>query len=349
MEFEESTAPQPMDMTQATMGLDEGMAAVELCMEAVLRQEGHDPLEQMARQHLSTGGKRLRARLALMAAAAVGQPLSHAAPLAAACELLHNATLIHDDLQDGDTVRRGQPALWAQHGAAQAINAGDLLLMLPFLALERAPCPEAIRWRLAASLARRSARTACGQSLEQSLLDQQLLHWDAYLLSASGKTGAFFALPVEGAALLAGLDPRRAAAIGDAVLPLGVLFQVQDDVLDLYGDKGRGKRGNDLREGKVSALVVAHLERHPGDTQALLDVLRAPRGVTSDADVARLSRLFIEGGALDAVAQRAHDLYQQVLQAPPLLELPRLHALVIEVANTLYRPLERASAQARPL
>jgi geranylgeranyl diphosphate synthase type I len=345
MEAEETAATlAPERDARKKKTLHDDMAAVERCIHEVLKAHAHDPLEAIALEHLDTGGKRLRARLALSACAALGLSPLHGAPLAAACELLHNATLIHDDLQDGDTMRRGRPAVWARHGAAQAINAGDLLLMLPFLALEHAHCDDGTRWRLTASLARRAARTACGQSLEQCLLEQQLLHWDAWELSASGKTGAFFALPFEGAALMAGLDAHAAAAIGDAVLPLGVLFQLQDDILDLYGDKGREQRGNDLREGKISALVVAHLDLHPADTADVLDVLRAPRLATRDEDVARLSARFVDGGALAVAAQRARDLYQRTLHAPPLLAHPALHALAIEIADTIYRPLERASA-----
>ena len=84
----------------------------------------------------------------------------------AACELLHNATLIHDDLQDGDAVRRGQPALWARHGAAQAINAGDLLLMLPYAALAKMRALAPAVAALSACISRRTVATACGQAIE---------------------------------------------------------------------------------------------------------------------------------------------------------------------------------------
>src|SRR5690349_12844089 len=93
--------------------------------------------------HLETGGKRLRARLALAATAALGADSRGAIGWAAACEMLHNATLIHDDLQDGDRVRRGKPTAWVRYGQNQAINGGDLMLILPFAAIGevRAPAP----------------------------------------------------------------------------------------------------------------------------------------------------------------------------------------------------------------
>ena len=98
-----------------------------------------DPAAAMVCEHLDTGGKRLRARLALASCQALGGTAEDAVDWAAAVELLHNASLIHDDIQDGDRTRRGRPALWTKYGAAQAINTGDLLLMLPFRALNRYP------------------------------------------------------------------------------------------------------------------------------------------------------------------------------------------------------------------
>jgi geranylgeranyl diphosphate synthase type I len=354
MMTQQETTAQPTATTRRraalweNAALGEGLQAMTRCVEELVVAECYDPLQRIILEHLETGGKQLRGRLALASAAALGLKPVEAAPLAAACELLHNATLIHDDLQDGDEVRRGRPAVWARYGVAQAINAGDLLLMLPTLALERLSCPDRTKWHLAASLARRSARTASGQSLEQCLLEHQLLTWDAYQLSARGKTGAFFGLPVEGAALLAGFSPSEAAALADAMLPLGVLFQIQDDVLDLYGDKGRGVAGNDLREGKVSALVVAHLALHPDEVEDLLGVLRAPRHATTEEDVERLSRRFIEGGALDAIVHHARELHRQVIEAPCLRAAPGLHALAVELAETIFRPLERACAKVTP-
>ncbi|MEO1174347.1 MAG: polyprenyl synthetase family protein, partial [Myxococcota bacterium] len=120
----------------------------------------------IVREHLSTGGKRIRARLALAAADALGATADSSIPWAAACELLHNATLIHDDLQDGDELRRGQPTAWVRHGMPSAINAGDLLLVLPTLAIERVPLSADVRWHLSRALAYEATRVIRGQVAE---------------------------------------------------------------------------------------------------------------------------------------------------------------------------------------
>lgn len=298
-----------------------------------------EPLRSMVLQHLETGGKFVRATIALRAAQALGHEPGTLVPIAAACELLHNATLVHDDLQDGDTVRRGQPSVWVRHGEAQAINVGDAMLMLPTLALEQTDLVPSVRWYVASAFARRAAETAGGQSLELELLGRHWLDRHSYLRAAIGKSGPFFALPVEAASLAVGYEPTRARAIGDAILSLGALFQVRDDILDLFGDKGRGQVGNDLREGKVSALIVTHLERCPGDRDALVALLERPRDQTTDEEVAVWCQRFVDSGALADACAWARELVAELHQAPALAVEPGLRALVTATAAKIAEPI----------
>ncbi|MCB9680043.1 MAG: polyprenyl synthetase family protein [Alphaproteobacteria bacterium] len=301
------------------------LAAVERCMLDLVGQHGQGLAGRMAREHLGTGGKRLRAGLALASARALGVDVVEAVPWAAACELLHNASLVHDDLQDGDTVRRSRPTIWTVYGADQAINAGDLLLMLPTLAIGDLDVADALKWRLASCLARHGARTAAGQAQEMALRALDRLDFDSYLTAASGKTAGLFGLPVEGAALLAGHSDTDAQRLARPFEVLGLVYQLIDDVVDLYGDKGRNEIGADIREGKVSALVVAHLARHPHDRIWLAGVLRTPREQTTDDMVERAVARFAEGGALDDVLLRIRTLAAEVdgsdLEAEPDLRL----------------------------
>jgi geranylgeranyl diphosphate synthase type I len=288
------------------------MALVERFMDDLVERHAEGTCAAMVREHLATGGKRLRAALALDAFRALGGQPADAVAWAAACELLHNASLVHDDLQDGDRVRRGAPALWTTWGAHQAINAGDLMLMLPTLALEHLETSGERKWALAQCVARYAARTACGQSNEMSLRGDVLMDREAYVRSASGKTAGLFGMPVEGAALLAGRSVNEARRLARPFETLGLLFQVQDDVLDLFGEKGRGEVGADVREGKISALAVAHVELHPEDRLWLASILRTPRERTSDEAVAEVIARFADGGALDVVLRRIRTLEESV-------------------------------------
>ena len=285
-----------------------GLAEVERLMRDLASTSPDDIAAEMVAFHLDAGGKRLRARLALAALAAFGVPRARGYAWAAACELVHNATLVHDDLQDRDERRRGQPTVWARYGDAQAVNAGDLMLMLPFLAVAAVPADVATRWALAESLARATAAVVRGQAAEQQLPMRADLAWGDYERVVSGKTSALFELPVLGAALLADELPARASALARPFRTLGVIFQMQDDVLDLYGDKGRGLLGSDIYEGKVSCLVVEHLSRRPGERDDVMRILRLPRAATAGADVTRLIASFRQSGALGAVLARMRDL-----------------------------------------
>lgn len=298
-----------------------------------------DAAGAMVRGHLATGGKRLRARLALAALDVLGVGRERGIGWAAACELLHNATLVHDDLQDGDRTRRGHPTVWAQHGEAQAVNVGDLLLMLPFLALEHAETSPAVRWLLARALAEHAAAVARGQVEELQLAGVKKVGWQGYRRAVAGKTSALFELPVEGAALLAGRSERDAHDLAEAFCHLGVLFQLQDDVLDLYGDKGRERPGSDLREGKISALVVEHLALHPGDSGWLRQLLAAPRDATPDHEVDAAITRFREGGALAAVLRRIEQEAEAALGCSGLPQEPGLRDLAAELVEVTLAPI----------
>jgi geranylgeranyl diphosphate synthase type I len=212
--------------------------------------------------------------------------------------------------------------------------------MLPFLAVGADHNLDgALRGALSTCLARHAAQTVRGQSLEMDLLTLSLVQPGPYLRAVAGKTGGLFALPVEGSALIAGLSPQEAEAIGEAFSQLGVLFQLQDDVLDLWGDKGRGRKGVDLEEGKVSALVVAHLERCPEDTESLLDLLRTPRERCPRARVDEFIARFEQSGARDDVMAQIRHLREAVISAPALARHPGLRELAGELVMVACAPL----------
>jgi len=325
----------PLPGLNAHTGLDE----VEAMMLALGVGKRLARAGVMAQELLATGGKRVRARLALAAGEALGLQRDDLIAWAAACELLHNATIVHDDIQDGDMHRRGEPTTWVRHGVPQAINAGDLLLMLPFRALEQLEATDQTRWRLSRAIARSAEAAVRGQSFEMDLLGGGRFSWDDWTRAASGKTGALLALPVEGAAILAGLDAATSARLGAEFATLGLIFQLNDDILDISSAKGR-PAGSDLAAGKVSALVVAHLAAHPEDTVWLNTLLTRPRGHVAPEDVALALQKFClsSGGAVEAVRARADALGQSIRTSQTLRAIPDLHALAIDLLTTLVRP-----------
>ncbi|MED5465253.1 MAG: polyprenyl synthetase family protein [Myxococcota bacterium] len=304
--------------------------------------ELHDVVGPMAVEHLATGGKRLRARLALAAAKGLGLEAREAIPWAASCELLHNATLIHDDLQDGDRVRRGAPTVWVAHGSVQAINAGDLMWTTPYTSVDELGegFSAEVKFRLCQVLGRYSASVIRGQAVEYFMTTGGITDIDFYHQAIRGKTSALFELPVVGAAILAGHSQERALRIAEPFTNLGMLFQMQDDVLDLFGDKGRGETGADLREGKISALVVEHLALHPEDAPKLLDLLNTPREQTLDAQVEETIEAFRTGGALAGVLARIEAEAARSLSSDVWEEHPELKEVLQDLVDVILKPIE---------
>jgi geranylgeranyl diphosphate synthase, type I len=300
-----------------------------------------DPAGTLASHHLRSGGKRVRARLALVAAELLGFHEDVIA-WAAACELLHNASLIHDDIQDGDRMRRDRPSIWATHGTSWAISVGDLMLMLPWVALNHLSCDEATRWRLARALASRAQATARAQAVEIEINSRYLTDWFLWRDTAEGKTGELLALPVEGAALLAGHTEKKCREISNAFRGLGLAYQLWNDLEDFQAHV-TGDTGSDLRSGRLNGVVLGHLRLWPDDRDLVVSLLRSHR----DADIAALVARLIECGVVEGVIAQIAELTARVLASQALVALPALQSLALELAGDLGR-LHGSSSSGEP-
>ena len=197
-----------------------------------------------ALHHLQAGGRRIRARLALDAAAHLGLDARTAITLATTCELLHNASLIHDDLQDQDEQRRGRQTVWKSWGADVALCAGDLLLSSAYAALAELDDPAHLA-PMMKTIHLRTAAAIHGQAADIAHRTTPVETTDAYLRIVAGKSGALLSLPLELALLAAGnaaaCTQARAAAEAFAIG-----YQIADDLDDLEKDAGQDGRAPTL-------------------------------------------------------------------------------------------------------
>ncbi len=301
-------------------------------------------LVEMCAYHLSTGGKRLRALLPLAVAEALGERAERLIPFGAACELLHNATLVHDDLQDGDTTRRGHDAVWVKYGEARAINLGDAMLYWTLLLVGQLDAPPAQREQLSSRLLRETIRVVDGQEREFLLKDADDPLEGDYFRMVEGKTSGLFALPIAGAAQFCGADDDLVEALETAAGHLGVLFQIQDDVLDLYADKGREHRGTDICEGKISALVIHFLNTAPADKATWLrDILDAPRDQVSLEQIDEVATAFREHGSLEYALHEIERRRSLALDDATIEAHPAVNMLVRGIADVFLKPIESVS------
>jgi len=204
------------------------LESVEVLMHRLL---GRGPVADAARYHLAAGGGRSRAEIALLASSALDIDPDASMACAAVTELLHNASLVHDDLQDGDDMRRGRPAVWVRYGKATAISAGDLLLSAGYAALVQHPHPAAA----IAMTHEAVAATTRGQALD---LAAEPATFELYVRIATAKSGPLVALPMR-LVLLAGGVPGDAAA-ARAGRSLALAYQIIDDLADRVLDRQRG-------------------------------------------------------------------------------------------------------------
>jgi geranylgeranyl diphosphate synthase type I len=210
------------------------------------------------------GGKLLRPALVCFTCEALGGEVERALPLACALELVHNFSLVHDDIQDGDALRRGRPAVWRAFGTPQAINAGDALLVMAFREALAAELPPGIVVAAQRALSSATLRMIEGQVMDLELAGAARAGVGDYLAMARRKTGALLGCALELGALAAGREDlaRDHYELGEA---LGLAFQIRDDILGIWGDPAlTGKpAGSDLANRKRSWPVVYALQRSP--------------------------------------------------------------------------------------
>ena len=322
---------------------DEFLNEVERLIERSLVHNSLGKLRTMAFKHFEAKGKMLRPLFIRDLALSLNLDLRFVLPWAVTCEILHNATLIHDDLQDGDEVRRGMPTIWKKYGAEQAINLGDFLLIIAPQSLINSPI--ACKNELLHLFTVMSSRVVAGQVEEfelNKLQNQQDLH-QQYLQCIAGKTSSLFSGLALGVGLIAGVSKENLNFLESIFFQLGHIFQIQDDILDFYGNKLRGEKGCDIKEGKVSFLIVNYLDRNPEDFAILSRILHKKRGETTEDDLETVERLFHKNNnldhCLDHLQRRVHDLRAH----PGLRSNQVLSSMVDSLIEKILLPIEELS------
>ena len=241
-------------------------------------------LDEQGRPSEGAAGKALRPTLCLLICEALGGSIRTALPAAAAVELLHNASLIHDDIQDGDRERRHRPAVWALWGAAQALNAGNALASLATLSLQRlsqAGVPATQRLRAHQLLHETCLSLVAGQCLDLGFERRLDVTVPEYLAMAERKTAATIACALEMGGLLAGAAEPSLRALRRCGRSFGLAFQIGDDLLGIYGDPaatGKPVGGDILRRKKTLPVVYALEHASPAAQRRLAEIYAAPPG-----------------------------------------------------------------------
>jgi geranylgeranyl diphosphate synthase, type I len=273
-------------------------------------------------------GKRIRPTLCLLACEAVGGDPRKALPTAAAIELIHTFTLIHDDIMDEDLVRRGRPTVAAIWGNPIAITAGDGLFALAFGAIARNATVPGVSQAAAMRLVERASETCLGlcQGQTMDLLLEQDDHptIEGYMEMIRLKTGVLLEFALEAGATLGGGTREQVETIRRFGAPLGMAFQIKDDLLNLVGSQDvLGKpRGSDIVRGKRTLIVVHALDNlDRQDGRRLWTILNQPERKIGPAEVQEALDLLRAAGSLDHAERVAEGLVDEARTA--LRSLPQ--------------------------
>ncbi len=280
------------------------------------------PLYSMMRYHMgwenSSGqreghgvGKRLRGLLCLFVCEAVGGEYRKALPAAAAVELVHNFSLVHDDIQDNSPLRRHRPTVWSLWKRSQAINVGDGLYTLgslTFLRLTQQGIEQSRILRGICLLDEACLGLCDGQYLDISFQDCWDVGVDSYLQMVEKKTGALMGCAMEIGALLGTHDETTISKFGQCGRKLGQAYQIKDDELDFWGESATGKSASlDIKNRKISLPIAYFLDK--ADPQAREELIRIYQGEeVGDEEIQRVLNL-LQGVNAQGFAQQLAEKF----------------------------------------
>jgi geranylgeranyl diphosphate synthase type I len=307
---------------------------------------GVEDLYDIQRQFLEGGGKRWRPTLSMLVHASLGGSAETVLPFAAGVELVHNFSLIHDDIEDGDRSRRGKPTLWVLHGEAKAINIGDNMLNKAYEATtnlyDRGVSAEKTLWCIRI-LCKAAVILSEGQAMEMNFLERWDVTEEEYIEMVWRKTGVLVSSAVAGGAYLADAEDSIVEAMMDYGRLIGPAFQIIDDVLNLSGDYDSYQKeiGGDIREGKKTLMVIHLLQNESeSERERTKEILAKPRTKTTREDCRYVLELMDSYESIeyarDIANKRIDGALEKLLSLPDSRERNMLKQLTNFLVNRDY-------------
>ncbi|MBI5927961.1 MAG: polyprenyl synthetase family protein [Chloroflexi bacterium] len=264
-------------------------------------------------------GKQIRPLLTLLSCGAMGGQPEDALAMAAGIELIHNFSLIHDDVMDNSDLRRGRPTVWKQWGVNQAINAGDGAYGISFQMVAETDVPNLDPQTIVYAeriLAKACVDTVKGQMLDISFESRDDVQADEYRLMVELKTGPLLGAALAGGAIFAGAPISQADTLVAIGRHLGIAFQIQDDVLGIWGKpEETGKSASDDLTAKKKSLPILWAYEHlAADVVVeLRELYQHPAPLPTDI-TARLYDILTADGVQEAIQAEAQSHYTEVVQ-----------------------------------
>lgn len=294
-----------------------------------------ETLHAASKHLISAGGKKIRPALVLLTTEAVGGPTEAACKTAAAVELIHTFSLIHDDIMDEDDMRRGKPSVHALWGEPMAILAGDILFSLAFELVAQTHLEDVPSKRVVDAL--NTVVDACikiceGQACDMGFEGKFDVREEEYLGMIYKKTAALIAAATKSGAILGGGNDEQVEALAEYGKLIGMAFQIQDDYLDVVSDEAElGKPvGSDIVEGKMTLMVVHTLAAAtPEDKEELIYIL----GSGDESNTQRAIDIFNKYGSIEYTRDIAQDNVKRAKELLDVLDDSEAKEALFELAD----------------
>jgi len=290
-------------------------------LEEYLKSGQPKSLYDAARHLPLAGGKRLRPCISMLSCDAVGGDVKRVMPFAVALELIHNFTLVHDDIMDKSNLRRNMPTVHVKFGESTAIMAGDLLFAKAFEVMHSIFGDPSVFKEVDFGLVLCIREICEGQQMDMEFERRQDVLEEEYLEMIRRKTAVLFKFAAEGGAILGGGTREEIKALSEYGESLGLAFQIRDDYLDMSSDEGTlGKDiGNDIRNGKKTLIAVRSISNAVGDDKKLLEKIFG-NGDASEQEVKRVYDLFKEMKSIEYAKNTAFEYSIKAKKALDVLD-----------------------------
>ena len=271
---------------------------------------------------LEEGGKRIRPTLLMLTYNLYAEDIERAVVPAMAVEIFHNFTLLHDDIMDNASVRRGRPSVPAKWGDNIAILSGDAMLILAYTYLQRTRSERLSQ--IFEQFNKMAAEVCEGQQFDMDFETQQSVSVEEYMQMIELKTAALLAGSAEIGAILAGASDNDCSNLYDFAREIGLAFQLQDDLLDSYGDEQLGKKiGGDILEGKKTILMIEAFSRANEEQCEVLRTTHLRKDLSDTEKISTIKALYDELGVPERVEQQIAQRFQKALSILDMLEVPQ--------------------------
>ena len=270
---------------------------------------------------LEVGGKRIRPILLMLAYNAYAEDIERAITPAMAVEIFHNFTLLHDDIMDNAAVRRGRPSVPAKWGDNVAILSGDAMLILAYNHLQRTSSEQLPQ--IFERFNKMAAEVCEGQQFDMDFETQQKVSVVDYMRMIELKTAVLLAGSATIGALLAGASENDCKLLYNFALEVGLAFQLQDDLLDSYGDERLGKKiGGDILEGKKTILMIEAFSRANEEQREVLRTTHLREDLSDAEKISTIKALYDSLGVPGRVEQQIAQKFQKAIAILDNLSVP---------------------------